>query len=124
MKTRKYMKNNRPGPKPGADKPAVNTDNLVPQEDYLAAEEPEPVTAAEELAGEEVTAETPAAAEEHTEASEPVRRPYWIHDQILDPDYPDGVKVLPGCTCSECGFKVSFERDKCPHCGAVMRPES
>ena len=113
MKTRKYMKNNRPGPKPGTDTPPVNTDNRVLQEDYIAAEETEPVTAAEE----EVT------DKETAEVSEPERKPYWIHDQILDPDYPDGVKVLPGCTCSECGFKVSFERDKCPHCGAVMRPE-
>ncbi len=113
MKTRKYMKNSRPGPKAGTDTPAVNTEKTGLMEDSVTAAEPEPVTAAEE----EVT------DKETAELSEPERKPYWIHDQILDPDYPDGVKVLPGCTCSECGFKVSFERDKCPHCGAVMRPE-
>ncbi len=106
MKTRKYMKNSRPGRKPGQQ------DTAAPAENVDSRELPEE-TVAEDAAE--------AAAGENTEVSEPEHQPYWIHDQILDPDYPDGVKVLPGCTCSECGFKVSFERDKCPHCGAVMR---
>ena len=72
-----------------------------------------PVT--EKLPEEETPVDAPATDRE------PEKKPHWIHDQILDPDYPDGVKVLPGCVCSVCGFRVSFERDVCPHCGAVMR---
>ena len=82
-----------------------------------------PVT--EKLSEEEALNETPVTDSPEETVSAPESRPYWIHDQILDPDYPDGVKVLPGCVCSVCGFRVSFERDACPHCGAVMRqPET
>ncbi len=75
MKTRKYMKNSRPGPKAGTDTPAVNTEKTGLMEDSVTAAEPEPVTAAE---GEVMT--------ETAEVSERERKPYWIHDQILDPD--------------------------------------
>ena len=97
MKPKKFRKNTKAGKRLAAEK--------LPEEETL--KEPLITDSAEET------------------VSEPERNPHWIHDQVLDPDYPDGVKVLPGCVCSECGFRVSFERDACPHCGAVMRqPET
>ena len=46
--------------------------------------------------------------------------PHWIHETVDDASYIGGKKYLRECTCSECGFKVSFERQYCPHCGVKM----
>ena len=48
------------------------------------------------------------------------RVPHWIHDTKKDEHYINGVIYLPGCTCSECGFHSSREKDVCPHCGKSM----
>ena len=48
------------------------------------------------------------------------RVPHWIHDTKKDEHYINGVVYLPGCTCSECGFHSSREKDVCPHCGKSM----
>jgi hypothetical protein len=47
--------------------------------------------------------------------------PHWIHDTREDPSSVSGVFYLPGCTCSECGFRSGHERPFCPHCKAVMK---
>lgn len=46
--------------------------------------------------------------------------PHWIHDTVKDEHYPDGIKYLQSCTCSNCGFHVNMEKESCPHCGARM----
>ena len=47
--------------------------------------------------------------------------PHWVHETKEDPSYVTGFYYLPGCKCSECGFKVSYERPYCPHCGSKMQ---
>ena len=47
--------------------------------------------------------------------------PHWIHETVDDDTYVIGKRYLRECTCSECGYKVSFERPVCPHCGVKMR---
>ncbi|MBQ9328574.1 MAG: hypothetical protein IJ225_08595 [Solobacterium sp.] len=44
----------------------------------------------------------------------------WIHTRIEDPASVTGYFILPECTCSECGYVANFERERCPHCMAVM----
>ncbi len=46
--------------------------------------------------------------------------PHWIHHTVKDPSYVGGIKYLPECDCSECGYTSSTEHDVCPHCGAKM----
>ena len=48
------------------------------------------------------------------------RVPNWIHDTKKDEHYLNGIVYLPGCTCSECGFHSTREKDVCPHCGSKM----
>ena len=45
---------------------------------------------------------------------------HWIHLRENDPRYTNGYKILSDCKCSACGFLVKREKEKCPHCGAVM----
>lgn len=47
--------------------------------------------------------------------------PHWIHDTREDPSSVTGLIYLRTCTCSECGFRVSFEKPFCPHCKARMQ---
>ena len=44
---------------------------------------------------------------------------YWIHDRKPDPSFLRGYALLPSCTCSHCGARFNFERDRCS-CGAYM----
>lgn len=46
--------------------------------------------------------------------------PHWIHHTVEDPKYFGGVKYLPTCDCSVCGFTSQMEHPTCPHCGAEM----
>ena len=46
---------------------------------------------------------------------------HWIHKTIEDASYMRGYKILPECTCSECGYEARAERPVCPSCGAVMK---
>ncbi len=46
--------------------------------------------------------------------------PHWIHHTVEDPNYVGGVKYLPTCDCSECGYTSNTEHKVCPHCGAKM----
>ncbi len=48
---------------------------------------------------------------------------YWIHKQVEDQHSVSGYFVLPECKCGLCGFVVSYERDRCPHCRAIMDGE-
>lgn len=48
------------------------------------------------------------------------RAPHWIHHTRNDETYWGGVIYLPECDCSECGFTVTRERKRCPHCGCLM----
>lgn len=45
---------------------------------------------------------------------------HWIHQKVNDNSAVNGFFYERECTCSECGFKVSFEKKICPHCGAIM----
>jgi rubrerythrin len=47
--------------------------------------------------------------------------PHWIHEKIEDPSSVTGFMYSRSCTCSECGYEASFEKPKCPHCGADMQ---
>ncbi len=44
----------------------------------------------------------------------------WIHDREEDPKYVGGWKILPSCTCSNCGYHANREKPVCPKCGAIM----
>lgn len=46
--------------------------------------------------------------------------PHWIHHTVKDEHYIGGVKYLPECECSECGYVSRTEHNVCPHCGAKM----
>lgn len=46
--------------------------------------------------------------------------PHWIHHTVKDEHYIGGVKYLPECECSECGYVSNTEHPVCPHCGARM----
>ncbi|HCK88353.1 MAG TPA: hypothetical protein DHW39_06050 [Erysipelotrichaceae bacterium] len=46
--------------------------------------------------------------------------PHWIHKTKEDASSLTGFLYLPQCSCSVCGFEVSFERERCPHCGVKM----
>ena len=46
--------------------------------------------------------------------------PHWIHHKREDSTYMGGVVYLPACDCSVCGYTVSSEKEKCPHCGSKM----
>ncbi len=48
---------------------------------------------------------------------------YWIHTKVEDSKSVTGFFILPECKCSKCGFVVSYERDRCPHCMAIMDGE-
>ena len=47
--------------------------------------------------------------------------PHWIHEKIEDPSSSTGYMYSRSCTCSQCGFEASFEKPRCPHCGAEMQ---
>ncbi len=47
--------------------------------------------------------------------------PRWIHDKVENPAYFGGIKRLPSCICSNCGFHANRERPVCPRCGAKMK---
>ena len=47
--------------------------------------------------------------------------PHWIHEKIEDPSSITGYMYSRSCTCSQCGFEASFEKPRCPHCGAEMQ---
>ena len=51
------------------------------------------------------------------------KRGFWIHKQVEDKRSVSGYFILPECKCNLCGFTVSYERDKCPHCRATMDQE-
>ena len=55
-----------------------------------------------------------------TASSEAINTPHWIHHTQEDPSFINGIRYLPICDCSECGFTVNAERKKCPHCGVEM----
>ncbi len=44
----------------------------------------------------------------------------WIHDREEAPNYVGGWKILPSCTCSNCGYHTNREKTVCPKCGAIM----
>lgn len=46
--------------------------------------------------------------------------PHWIHHTRKDDSYWGGVIYLPECACSACGFTVTSEKKRCPHCGVLM----
>jgi len=48
---------------------------------------------------------------------------FWIHKQVEDKRSVSGYFILPECKCNLCGFTVSGERDKCPHCKGIMDKE-
>ena len=48
----------------------------------------------------------------------PAKNAYWIHDTVKDSNYLNGVKVLPRCKCSNCGYVSNYEKPVCPSCGA------
>ncbi|MBQ6591881.1 MAG: hypothetical protein IJH98_03195 [Solobacterium sp.] len=45
----------------------------------------------------------------------------WVHDQVEDPSYLAGFKILPSCTCPNCGYHTNKEKSVCPHCGRQFR---
>ena len=45
----------------------------------------------------------------------------WIHDKEEDPSYFSGFKILPTCTCPNCGYHTNKEKPVCPHCGKRFR---
>ena len=47
--------------------------------------------------------------------------PHWIHAKKEDPSSVTGFLYERNCTCSVCGYEASFEKPKCPRCGAVMK---
>ena len=47
--------------------------------------------------------------------------PHWIHDTREDSSSVTGIIYLRTCRCSQCGFQVSFEKPRCPHCGVEMQ---
>ena len=57
------------------------------------------------------------------ETKRPEKHGYWIHTRKENPQSVTGHFILPECKCSSCGFTVSWERERCPHCGAVMDGE-
>ncbi len=50
----------------------------------------------------------------------PAKNAYWIHDTVKDSNYLNGVKVLPRCKCSNCGYVSNYEKPVCPSCGAKI----
>ncbi|MBQ9327796.1 MAG: hypothetical protein IJ225_04590 [Solobacterium sp.] len=48
-------------------------------------------------------------------------RAKWIHDRKEDPSSVNGYFILPACVCSNCGYRVGSERDRCPQCKANMK---
>ena len=52
-----------------------------------------------------------------------VKHAFWIHTKRKDDSSVTGYFTLPECTCSNCEFVVSFERERCPHCKAIMDQE-
>jgi rubrerythrin len=47
--------------------------------------------------------------------------PHWIHDTRKDDSSVTGEVFLPSCKCSLCGYHSNMEKERCPHCGAIMR---
>ncbi len=47
--------------------------------------------------------------------------PHWIHDTRKDESSVTREIFLPGCKCSSCGYHSNMEKERCPHCGAIMR---
>ncbi|MCR5373592.1 MAG: hypothetical protein K6E41_09040 [Solobacterium sp.] len=64
-------------------------------------------------------------AEETNIMEEPVQEAEelleWVHDQAEDPSYLGGFKILPSCTCPNCGYHTNKEKKVCPHCGRQFR---
>ena len=48
-------------------------------------------------------------------------QPHWIHDQEENDMYFGGIKILPSCTCSVCGYHTNREKTVCPKCGTHMK---
>lgn len=46
--------------------------------------------------------------------------PHWVHDKIKYPASVTGFLYTRECTCSACGYRASFEKASCPHCGRKM----
>lgn len=53
----------------------------------------------------------------------PILKEYaeWIHDREPDESYTTGFKILPSCTCPNCGYHTSWEKSICPKCGTRFR---
>jgi rubrerythrin len=47
--------------------------------------------------------------------------PHWIHDTRKDDSSVTSEVFLPSCKCSLCGYHSNMEKERCPHCGAIMR---
>ena len=41
----------------------------------------------------------------------------WVHDKEKDPSEPSGYRILPSCTCLNCGYHADEETPECPRCG-------
>ena len=48
---------------------------------------------------------------------------YWIHTKVKNDRSVSGYFTLAECSCSRCGFIVASEKERCPHCRAVMDGE-
>ncbi len=48
---------------------------------------------------------------------------YWVHQKKKNEHSVTGYFILPSCICSNCGYFVQSEREKCPKCRAVMDAE-
>ncbi len=44
----------------------------------------------------------------------------WIHQKVNNDSSVTGYFILPTCICSNCGFFVQSERERCPKCRAIM----
>ena len=45
---------------------------------------------------------------------------YWVHTKVRNEQSVTGYFILPECTCSMCGYVAGYERERCPHCRALM----
>lgn len=48
----------------------------------------------------------------------------WIHKRVQNAESVTGYFILPECKCSLCGYSSTFEKERCPHCKAIMDEKS
>ena len=63
----------------------------------------------------------PTTADSKADTSANSNKPRWIHDTVEDPSYFGGIKRLPSCVCSNCGYHTNREKPVCPGCRAKMK---